>query len=285
MKRLILFIFPIALFFAACGEDSGTSSSGGEEYVLRYPEESAMLALVESREFRPPKNLQIQIDRELTMIRDQWGDSIPEVLIKYRDPWVGKFAVYMVVDSSLFGGSESPERRMFDSVLAHFGAIDEPRVSTFPQFLRVVAQEPWYPPAAVDSFAYASIPGVSEIATPHVVLPEGVPFTSIVRQMAGARPVWYFSSSCNEHTRYHVFDVRGRRARFVDELRICLPDQVAAYLEWYQQGVPYDSLWLRERAYHDSVIASAPEWYDLVARELREMYAYDKYYKSWPEGK
>jgi hypothetical protein len=275
-----MLLVAVALCLWACGNEAPTRSSG-TEYQFVYPQESAMLALVESREFRPPKNLQIQIDLELTAIREQWGDSIPEVLLPYNDPWSGWYGVAIVADSTMLSGSDTLARRVFDAALGRLGASTTRVDDWFRVNCIVWPEHYWYPPAAVDSLA--GLPGIREVRTAGGPVVSTV-FTSFVRRTSDRSSFWYMGAECGmDYSLYNVFEVTGRRARFVERVQLCYPNIDSAWAAWDAAGLSYVERSRIEQAYTDSVLANLPDWWEAVRGEVHG-YKTGDHQNAWSTG-
>ena len=213
-----------------------------------------MLALVESREFRPPKDLQIQIDRELAMIREQWGDSIPEVLLEYRDPWDGRIAIDIYADTSLLRDTDTILPFALDSALRHFGATIHRESYWTRHNWTITPNEPWYPPVAVDSFA--GVPGISAMV---LNVPHSVGYYTSFREVTDTGVYWYMGSDCGWLLRMHAFRVRRNRVEFVDEYNYCNIPVIEA-------------------------LENGPAWFrEMHSRRVGIIRG--DYYRQWPEGK
>ena len=265
MLKLSALILIACLFLASCGDDTATNSSGGDAaYVLQYPDEAYAMALVEARTLRAPKELVEQIDRELVMIRREWGDSIPAVRISiFRPPWM-IYGLHIAVDTAIQSGSDTIGMRLIDSVVLANGASIRPLIS---EFYTVSPDEPWYPPEAVGLFAGvhgitwigSTEPGISTIWRTNLRVPNG--------------PVvdWYFMPECDGFLTegVHQFQVRGRTVRHVRSFDACA---IIDSLDWYYSD--------EASAYMDSVLHNTPEWTWPILALSREMRGCN--IRAWP---
>jgi hypothetical protein len=267
MKRFCLFLLSVALLLTTCGEDSGINSSGGGEYVLQYPDESYPMALVEARTLRAPDKLVKQIDRELVMIRERFGEDYPLIMTPFRKPW-DTIYIYISVDDSLRNGTAPAAVAIIDSVArANDSHLDSNLTGVRPE-------HPWHPPAAVELFAGLS--GVRRVHTASTWIAQW--FTSIMRLETDGRVTYYFSyNNCGDYIDFYRFDFRGSRPHFEGVFKPC---HWAYDLPWLGPDFEMpENAWVGYDVYLDSVLATRQAWVDTA--EAARVSLHDDHVVQW----
>ncbi len=249
MCRVICIGSFILLLFA-CDSDRGTNSPR----VLNYPEESADAALFYGDELYAPTYLIYQIDHELTLLRDQWGDSIPIVYRSFRLPW-RRSNVGFAIDTAYVDSFQTQDwlpwqtiQQKYELTFNLWRAFGETHYGT------VTSTQSLNSALMVDFLA--GLPGLKGVSTDPLYYPYGEIWVRM--ELDGIVHYFFESDACPEiYMRYDHFTVDNRRARHWGTHLECPPDVDSLCIaDGWLQCYDYMEHWA------DSARANPPVWLD-----------------------
>ncbi len=248
----------LALF--ACNSDKPTRSiSTGE---LPYEYEAQVMAIFYSGEMRPPEDLTRQISHELTLLRDTWQDSIPDVNIPFMPPWtIG--LVRMNVDDTAFSDIITGDNRRWDSLCDYLGVSYYHYIPSIGTYVATRSKDVPLNPLRLAPY-FVGFPGIGSIST------EGGPllWRYLVR-LDDNGTIEYFTRSCchpDIFYTYHYFVIEHDRALLIDRHCECHP----AFDSILRNAPPDSSYWILQ-AYADSMEQARPGWVDTSRQLLHDI--------------
>lgn len=244
----------IALF--ACNSDKPTQNiSSGE---LPYEHEAQVMALYYSGEMRPPEDLTRQISHELTLLRETWQDSIPDVKIAFWPPWTTSL-VRMRVDDTAFSDLISGNNPKWDSLCNYLGVSYYHYIPSIGTWVATKSKDIPLNPVLLGPY-FVDFPGLSHVST------EGGRSLQVylVRLDDNGTIKYFTRGSCHPDIffTYHYFMIEHDRALLMDSHCECHP----AFDSIVRNAPPDSSYWIVQ-AYADSVEQARPGWVD-TSRQL-----------------
>lgn len=214
----------VALLAVSCSDDPASPKE------FTSPGAEAM-ALWLSGELRAPDHLSRTIAMQLWMIRNTYGDSIPQVQIGFHPPWVPGMILLKLTEEGkdLLRRGEFEE---FDSLNARYGLaeMDTTRLERFGS-LSLTFEDPLHPGRL--SASYGPIPEVV-YAHPNHIIGDGsivYPWGSGLRLTYLFREAWGDCPSGCIHSRFWYFRCVGSECTFVGYWDRSSPEP-----EWWEEA-------------------------------------------------
>lgn len=254
MSLICAAIVAFALF--ACNSDKPTQNIVSGE--LQYEPEAQVMALYYSGELRPPEDLTRQISYELTLLRETWGDSIPDVKITFRAPWSPSH-LHMKVDDTAFDDLLAGRNRAWDSLCEYLGVNYYHYIPGLGTWVGIASKDVPLNPLRLGPH-FVDFPGINYVHTQE--LPK--PSVYLVRIDDNGTIRYFIQDFCSPdiYLTYHYFVIQNHQAVFMDRHCECHPD-----FDSIIRNTPPDSSYWILQAYADSVEQARPAWVD-TARQL-----------------
>ncbi len=266
MKRLhkILLAVTVAVttfvLLLSCG-DAKIIQPPEQPESLRYRNEAEQMALVIQGTLRPSEWLTKQINDELVLIRDTWGDSIPTAMQDFETAWIAS-EVDIRVDTALYiqviAGSNSEWNDITSQLKIR---VMDRAYSFYPRLLYTESDENLHPVRVAQYFV--GFPGVQYVQTAEV---GRAWFDGLARKVAGDTVKYYFRHILCLATsfRYAYFNVIGDTAIFRGTYDECWSGD----LEWLFENYPGNDYLAFLENWEDSAYANRPEWVDEARHEI-----------------
>jgi len=267
-KSLPVFAVIFLLAFFACSSDKPTQIvSSGE---LPYEYEAQVMAMYYSGEMRPPQDLTRQISRELTLLRDTWQDSIPDVKITFYPPWTPSH-LHLLVDDTAFEDLLAGRNLAWDSLCEYLGVDYYHFIPGIGTWVAIKSKDVPLNPLRLGPY-FVDFPGIGYIHTSESPKPS----VYLVRLDDNGTIKYFIQNFCHPdiYLTYHYFMLRNYRAIYMGQHCECHPafDSII-------RNSPPDSSYLIIQAYADSMEQVRPGWVD-TARQLVHEIEYGKQF-SW----
>ncbi len=264
--RTLPLLAAAASFFLSCGDSSATNPTN-ESRTLRYQNEAEQMALVVQGTLRPSEWLTKQINDELVLIRDTWGDSIPAVNEAFQPPWIVSLAG-IKVDTSLYIEITNGANAEFNQLLEETSVyIRDPHYTFSPRSLILVSDQNLHPVRMAEYFA--GFPGIIYVQTRGIWFPV---FHAYARKVVGDTIRYYFSTSlCPDlYDEYFYIEIAGDSANLRDRFAECWgPDN------WpdlpFREAIELFDAWV------DSAEANRPYWVDEARTEIGNVLHYKQF--------
>lgn len=236
--------------------DSGLSQN------TPYLHEAQEMALFYSGQLRPPDSLTQRISRELSLLREEWQDSIPGVSTIFLTPWHRTSRVNVKVDDTGFTLIMRGQNEAWNDLCEKYNLTYRQMEGFTINTIGIFSEDPFHPRRLAGLFA----------ELPHVNSAYPVPRAwgscpLIVRFDDGGISKYFVGVFCliETHFTYYYFIVDGAAAHLIGEFTECPPNQDSLYAHYLENFDVLETMYV-------SIEQSRPSWVDTARYHLRALH-------------